>query len=537
MAIVSIKWAGLKDPNKQPSFQDATGAAPVVPTPTFTSATNTSYTAAITGYDAQFTYTVSASVGSAVRTDGNVTVSGLSANQSSTLTVTAANIARELSFSSAVAFLSLPVTPTLSRSGGTTTTVTVAIGNYDAGLTYTVGASVGSATRSGNTITVTGLTEGQATTVTATASNSSGSSAQGSLATGAVPATPTISFATATTSSLTFTITNYNAAYSYSVSASAGSASRSGNTITVSGLGEGVTVTANATATANSINSAQGGASGTTLQLPTGGTVTTSGGYRIHTFTTTGTFTTYSPVSVEYLVVAGGGGSPPGATGGGAGAGGFLSGTALNISTGSHAITVGGGGSSSMGSSSSIGSLISTTGGGSNGGPGFPWTAPTPFASKPGALLLGGGSGAGWGAQNPPLPGGNSVSGQGNPGGAGGFGSLPVGFAGGGGGGGGAGGGGGNAFSEPWLNRWRGGAGGPGKPSTISGANLLYAGGGGGSAPSAVSPYGPYGVPGAGGPGGGGGTPSPNGTANTGGGGFGNSGAGGSGIVIIRYPV
>ena len=181
MAIVSIKWAGLKDPNKQPSLQDATGAAPVVPTPTFTSATTSSYTVAITGYDAQFTYTVSASVGSAVRTGGNVTVSGLTANQSSTLTVTAANTPRDLSFSSAVAFLSLPATPTLSQTGQTLSSVTVTIGNFDAGLIYTVGSSAGSATRSGNAITVTGLSEGQTVTVTATASNASGNSAQGSV--------------------------------------------------------------------------------------------------------------------------------------------------------------------------------------------------------------------------------------------------------------------------------------------------------------------------------------------------------------------
>lgn len=266
MAIISLKNSSLFNTAKGFAFQKTTGAVPILPTPTFTSATTSSYTVSITGYDAQFTYTVSASAGSAVRTGGNVTVSGLSANQSSTLTVTAANTARELSFSSAVAFLSLPATPTLSRSDGTTTTVTVTIGNYDAGLTYTIGSSVGSATRSGNTITVTGLTEGQAVTVIATASNASGSSTQGSLATGAVPSTPTLSFASATTTSLTFTITNYNAAYSYSVSASAGSASRSGNTITVTGLSSATTYTAFATSTANGVSSAQGSASGSTTR-------------------------------------------------------------------------------------------------------------------------------------------------------------------------------------------------------------------------------------------------------------------------------
>lgn len=267
MAIISLKNSSLFNTAKGFAFQKTTGAVPLLPTLTFTSATTTSYTIAITGYDAQFTYTVSASAGTAVRTGSNVTVSGLSANQSSTLTVTAANpdASKGISLSSSSAFVSLPATPTLSRSGGTTTTVTVAIGNYDAGLTYTIGSTVGSATRSGSTITVTGLTQGQAVTVTATASNASGNSAQGSLATGAVPATPTLSFSSSTETTATFSITNYNAAYTYSVSSSSGSASRSGSTITVTGLAENTSVTAFATATANGIASAQGSASGTTL--------------------------------------------------------------------------------------------------------------------------------------------------------------------------------------------------------------------------------------------------------------------------------
>ena len=40
----------------------------------------------------------------------------------------------------------------------------------------------------------------------------------------------------------------------------------------------------------------------------TGGTVTEVGGYRIHTFTSDGTFTVISGGDVDYLVVAGGGG-------------------------------------------------------------------------------------------------------------------------------------------------------------------------------------------------------------------------------------
>ena len=61
-----------------------------------------------------------------------------------------------------------------------------------------------------------------------------------------------------------------------------------------------------------------------------GGTITYSGGYTIHTFTTSGTFTVTSgsKSDIEYLVVAGGGGGSDGGStnvgGSGGGAGGFI---------------------------------------------------------------------------------------------------------------------------------------------------------------------------------------------------------------------
>jgi hypothetical protein len=52
----------------------------------------------------------------------------------------------------------------------------------------------------------------------------------------------------------------------------------------------------------------------------TGGTITQSGGYTIHTFTSSGNFVPTQNLTVEYLVVAGGGG---GGVFGGGGAGGY----------------------------------------------------------------------------------------------------------------------------------------------------------------------------------------------------------------------
>lgn len=98
----------------------------------------------------------------------------------------------------------------------------------------------------------------------------------------------------------------------------------------------------------------------------TGGTITTAGGYRIHTFTSVGSSTFTAVVSefaggngsirsngvvntgaggtnvyAEYLLVGGGGGAQ--SLGGGAGGGGLTTGTAA-ITSGSNAVVVGGGG-------------------------------------------------------------------------------------------------------------------------------------------------------------------------------------------------
>ena len=247
----------------------------------------------------------------------------------------------------------------------------------------------------------------------------------------------------------------------------------------------------------------------------TGGTITNSSGYTIHTFTSNGTFTPNGAGNVEYLVVAGGGGGGKD-TGGGGGAGGFRTSTGFAVTAQAYTVTVGAGG---VGATSyvngangadSVFSTITSTGGG--GG------APA------GDTGVGGGSGGGGSRTG---TGGSGTSGQGNNGGSG---TAFLSGA----GGGGAGAVGGNAGGDTTS-----GVGGDGSASSISGSSVYYAGGGGG---------GSRGTGGAGGLGGGGAgsydTTATAGTANTGGGGGGggndvtsgyNGGAGGSGIVIIRY--
>jgi len=267
--------------------------------------------------------------------------------------------------------------------------------------------------------------------------------------------------------------------------------------------------------------------------IATGGTVTNVGSYRIHTFTSSGTFEVTEGGDVEYLVVAGGasGGT---AYGGGGGAGGMRTGTGFSVTPGqTYTVTIGAGGAARSaspayftgenGSNSSFSSIVSIGGGGGGAFPSF--------------SAVSGGSGGG-GASGPGAAG---TPGQGTSGGAGAWDPTYSGGV-----GGGAGGGGSNYIPSST------GAGGIGLSSTISGASAFYAGGGGGGVWTGTGPAGG----GPGGLGGGGrgghvpgvGNAGVSATVNTGGGGGGGggsgqgnqnsgSGAGGSGIVIIRYLV
>lgn len=108
--------------------------------------------------------------------------------------------------------------------------------------------------------------------------------------------------------------------------------------------------------------------------VATGGLVTDAGGFRIHTFLTSGSFVVTNPGAVEYLVVGGGGsgGQNTGTrAGGGGGAGGFRTAIGLSLAADTYEITVGAGGIAqalqnlaSDGGNSSIGSLVISNGGG-----------------------------------------------------------------------------------------------------------------------------------------------------------------------------
>jgi hypothetical protein len=261
--------------------------------------------------------------------------------------------------------------------------------------------------------------------------------------------------------------------------------------------------------------------------VATGGNITTNGGYRIHTFTNSGTFeVTAGSGAVELLIVAGGG-SGGNSVGGGGGGGGVVS-TSVLVSISSVDIVVGIGGQKVIdwnskgtdGSNSLFGALIAY-GGGAGGNLALP-------AVSPGNN---GGSGGGGAKEYAP---GQGVIGQGHDGGQ----SWSDKTGGGGGGGSNVG---GNGSIES------GGNGGAGFMSDISGITSCYGGGGAGGS----NGDGGGGIGGQGGVGGGGNgassltvQPAQDGTNNYGGGGGGgtwnpkqNGGNGGSGIVIVRYLI
>ena len=259
---------------------------------------------------------------------------------------------------------------------------------------------------------------------------------------------------------------------------------------------------------------------GSAFITATGGTITTSGNDKIHTFTGPGTFcvSTISNCSannqVSYLVVAGGGGGG-GDVGGGGGAGGYredkspvtpytaspLDGAGdISVTATAFPIAVGGGGtggiyncgSNSRGVSGSVSTFSTITSAGGGGG----GSHPQPEA----ATGANGGSGGGGGARS------NKAGGSGN--------TPPVTPA--------QGQDGGNAAPSPSPTTIDAGGGGGGATAAASNASNCTATAGGAGATTHI-------------------TSSPVAYAGGGGGGIDCGGggscgaAGGSGIVIIRY--
>jgi len=318
----------------------------------------------------------------------------------------------------------------------------------------------------------------------------------------------------------------------------------------------------------------------TVVGLPAGGTITTSGGYRYHTFTSSSTLTvpTGFSANIEALVVGAGGGGGCWVPGGG-GAGGLVNATSaasLSISTGTYNIVVGAGGVGTRNPANYVWNPVGTNGGdswieqssnyiltGIGGGRGGSYNSNEGGVGSGLALATNGGCGGGKGQAGSSNGTGVQTSASSSPAGTPvsatsrnyGFGAS----------------GGSSSSNENYGQQGGGGAGGVLKSagrgqdglnitwvaalnygtdsSNSANSGGYFAGGGGAGYHGGGTGTGTFAVGGAGG--GANGiavttTKAPSGLANTGGGGGGggnNGGAvseggnGGSGIVIIRYQL
>jgi hypothetical protein len=254
----------------------------------------------------------------------------------------------------------------------------------------------------------------------------------------------------------------------------------------------------------------------------TGGTITTDGLYKVHTFKLADSGTAFTPSksgNVQYLVVGGGGGGAGGVAGGGGGGGGFRTATGFAVTVQAYTITVGAGGAVHTAGGDSTFSTITSPGGGKGGN----------YVAETGGN---GGCGGGGGATDGVT--GSSAGGSGSYGANGGGATSVV--------DGGGGGGGATSAGSNGSGSGNGGNGGNGTASNISGSSVTYAGGGGGGNRLSGTGNGGNGGSGGGGNGSGANHNETAGTDDLGGGGGGiglNTGLGtgekgGSGVVIIR---
>jgi len=416
-------------------------------------------------------------------------------------------------------------------TGGTFTVVVAPGSGGSTPLQYNISTSAGgfSATTSGTTASLTGLTPGTSFVVLANAQNNFGTTVNSSpfsaVTATTVPQAPTIGTATASTSANQITVT-------WTLNANGG---KNLSAVIITPYLNGTTAeTAQTAATTSSTSFTF-----TTAMITAGSNYT----FKVKTTNANGTSlessatnsaTMPNNITVDYLVIAGGGGGGSGLlsgnteSGGGGGAGGYRSTvgtsgrgaaqeTALQTTMSAKTVTVGAGGpgapsGNSNGSTGndSVFSTITSAGGGRG--------------AKSEVAGGNGGAGGGAGSGNGTFGGGQGTNNQGYDGGTGTNGAQ-------GGGGGGAGGAGQNGST--YIT---GGNGGSGQSSSITGTSVTRAGGGG-----AGSYTGGSAGSGGGGAGGSSGNGSP-GTQNTGGGGGGGGGnnnytggQGGSGVVILRY--
>ena len=257
--------------------------------PTFNTPTRTSngFTVNINNYDNNYLYSVSSNAGTVSKGAGSgtnlpLTVTGLSAGQSATISVLVTRVGYHngldsISSNALNAALAVNFSTPIRTSDGYTVNVT----NYDSNYSYVVNSNVGTATKgtasaSNLTITVTGLSAGQSATTTVVVSRTGYSDGSGSISSTAINAAlvPTFGAATPKSNGFTLQISNYNVGYTWTGTNSLGGTTTISTLglITVTGINPGTSSTVTITTSRSGYNS--GSATSSSITSVTGAALT-----------------------------------------------------------------------------------------------------------------------------------------------------------------------------------------------------------------------------------------------------------------------
>ena len=235
-------------------------------TPTYAVATSqaTGFTAQISNYDSAYTWSVSSSAGSAsMSATGLITVTGLTAGQGATVTTRTTRTGYTSGLSTitgqATPAPNQPaLTPTFSAPNKANGGFSAAITNYSSSYQWSASTTAGSvAISSTGQVTVTGLTQGQAATVTVRNTRTGYDAGSGSFASAAIVTslTPTFGALSSAINGFWIVITNYDPSFTWTITSSQGTASVFANgNLGVSNIGRNTSVRVTVTATKNGVS-------------------------------------------------------------------------------------------------------------------------------------------------------------------------------------------------------------------------------------------------------------------------------------------
>ncbi|TFB77325.1 fibronectin type III domain-containing protein [Cryobacterium glaciale] len=200
------------------------------------------FTLSITNLSGLYTYGASSTAGLVSLSGGTLSVTGLADGATAVVTVVATRTGfTSTSATASGAALLAGTPPTVSSIRSVRSGFSFDIANFNESVDYTVDSSVGSASRTGSTVTITGLADGQSASVIVEAIRTGYTTTQfvaiGSALLAGVA--PVLSDAVSTAGGFTVTITNFSADYAYSVTSASGSVERVDGVITVTGLDVG----------------------------------------------------------------------------------------------------------------------------------------------------------------------------------------------------------------------------------------------------------------------------------------------------------